>query len=61
MAVPVDTFPFTSVTVNVIVFGPTLEQSKFVFDKLIEAITQLSLLPLSTDATVTVAVPLAFT
>ena len=50
-------FPFTSVTVNVTVFGPTLEQLKFNGVALKLAIPQASLLPLFTIAGVIVALP----
>lgn len=60
VAVQVETFPFTSVTVNVTVFAPTFEQEKLFGDTLIEAIPQLSELPLLTWAAVIVAAPEAF-
>ena len=61
VAVAEAVFPLASVTVNVTVFAPTLEQSKFVFDKLNPKVPeQLSDEPLLIAAAVVVAVPLTF-
>src|SRR5690554_1101755 len=57
--VQVETFPFTSVTVKVIVFGPTSEQSKVFLSIVIVATPQLSELPLSISDTVMLELPLA--
>src|SRR6266540_2554431 len=59
VAVQVWLLPFTSVTVRVTVFGPTLVQSKLVWSRLRLAIPQASLLPLLICAAVTVALPVA--
>jgi len=56
-AVQVDTFPFTSVTVSVTVFAPTLEQLNVVGETLTNAIPQLSKLPLLICDDVMLAVP----
>ena len=57
--VAVDTFPFTSVTVKVTVFGPTFSHVKAVWLKVIVAIAQLSELPLLMSAAVMLAFPAA--
>ena len=57
IAVPVFTFPFTSVTVNVTVFGPIVEQLNEFGDTVLLAIPQSSLDPLFTSAAVIVATP----
>ena len=54
------TFPFTSVTVKITVFAPTLAQVKEVLFKVIVLIAQLSVEPLLIIAGVMVAWPLAF-
>ena len=46
VAVQVETFPFTSVTVSVTVFAPTFAQVNELGETVIEAIPQLSKLPL---------------
>ena len=51
--------PFASVTVNVTVLLPVLLQLKLVFDKVMLAIPQLSVLPLLTTPVVKVAFPVA--
>ena len=48
VALAVLIFPFTSVTVKVTAFAPTLAQVKFVCDKANDKIPQASLLPLLT-------------
>ncbi|MCY1227640.1 hypothetical protein D9M72_399210 [compost metagenome] len=53
------TFPLTSVTVKITVFGPTFVQLKAVVSKTYVAIAQLSNEPLSICAGVIVACPLA--
>jgi hypothetical protein len=58
--VQVEVFPFTSVTVSVTVFAPTLEQLKVEGETESEATPQASLEPLFTCAAVIVAVPAAF-
>ena len=62
-AVQVETLPFTSVTVNVTVVVPTSEQSKFNVlappSKVMDAIPQLSTLPLSISTVETEAFPVA--
>ena len=61
VAVAEAVFPLASVTVNVTVFAPTIEQSKFVCDKLNPKVPeQLSDEPLFIVAAVVVAVPLTF-
>ena len=60
VAVPVFIFPFTSVTVNVTVLGPTLEQLKLLLFIVIVAIPHASLLPLLTWETVIDVFPLLF-
>jgi len=50
MAVVIVEFPFTSVTVNVTVLSPTLEQSKVVLDNVKVEIPQLSVDPLLISA-----------
>jgi len=52
-------FPFTSVTVNVTVFGPTSAHVKVLGETANEAIPQLSVLPLSISAGVILAFPVA--
>src|SRR6266540_7500138 len=59
VAMQVWLLPFTSVTVSVTVFGPTLLQSKLVLSRLRVAIPQSSLLPLSIWAGVMVTLPVA--
>ena len=51
--------PFTSVTRNQIVLAPTSEQSKLDLLKVLVAIVQLSVEPLSISDTVTEPAPLA--
>jgi hypothetical protein len=58
--VQVETFPFTSVTVSVTVFAPTFAQVNELGETVIEAIPQLSKLPLLIWAAVMLAVPAAF-
>src|SRR5688500_8959496 len=60
VAVQVDVFPFTSVTVKVTVFGPPLAQVQLVISSDRLWIPHASLLPLSICAAVIVAVPAAF-
>ena len=50
-------FPESSVTVKTTLFAPVIEQSKEETSRLIEAMPQLSVEPLSTSAAVTVAIP----
>ena len=57
--VQVELFPFTSTTVKVTVFGPTWAHVKAVCESVLVAMAQLSFDPLSTSATVRVALPLA--
>src|SRR6185503_14790264 len=59
VAVQVELLPFTSVTVSVTVFGPTLAQVKVLGVTLRLAMPQASLLPLFTWAAVIVALPVA--
>jgi len=57
VALQVDVFPFTSVTVSVTVFAPTLAQVNELGETLMFAIPQASELPLFTWAAVMVAIP----
>ncbi len=59
VAVHVDTFPFTSVTVSVTVFAPSSAQVNVLGSTTIEAIAQLSELPPSTSVAVIEAFPVA--
>ena len=60
VAVQVEEFPFTSVTVSVTVFAPTFVQLKVFGVTDSEAIPHASLLPLLICAAVIAAVPAAF-
>ena len=55
----VDEFPLLSVTVSTTVFAPTFAQENELSDKLLEAIPQASLEPLSICEAVIEALPLA--
>ena len=57
VAVPVATLPFTSVTVSVTVFAPTLAHVKVFGETVIDAMPQYELEPLLTCAAVTEAFP----
>ena len=57
MVVQVLVFPFTSVTVNVTVLGPTSAQVKLLGSMESDAIPQLSVEPLSMSVTEMVALP----
>ena len=57
MAVQVVVFPFTSVTVKVTVFAPTLLQLNVDGDTVIDAIPHASVLPLLICAAVILALP----
>ena len=59
VAVQVETFPLTSVTVRVEVLAPTFEQLKVVGVAFNVAIAQLSLLPPSMSLAVMLALPVA--
>src|SRR5690606_3625608 len=59
IVVQVETFPFTSVTVKVTVFGPTSAQVKSATSIEVLEIPQASVLPFSISATVMLAFPLA--
>ncbi len=59
IAVHVELFPFTSVTVSTTEFEPTSSQSKLVGVALNEATAQLSVLPPSTSAATIEALPAA--
>jgi hypothetical protein len=55
----VETFPFTSVTVRIMLLAPTSEQLKFVCDKTMVSIPQLSVEPLSICVELIIAFPVA--
>src|ERR1043165_3606632 len=59
VAVQVEVFPFTSVTVRVIVLGPTLLQSKALISSVEDVVPQASVEPLSISAAVIEALPVA--
>ena len=60
VAMQVEMLPLTSVTVSVILFAPTLEQLKLLFEIVVLAIPQLSEDPLFICDAVMVALPEAF-
>src|SRR5690606_36120346 len=59
IVIQVEVFPFTSITVNVTVFGPTSAQVKSVTSIEVLAIPQASVEPPSTSAAVMEALPFA--